>query len=379
MKKRFALFLALFSLILFASFPRSSKEEPSAPQKKFTMSDSFEKLLGEETPSWKHMQGEQAFQDLAFYKEIYQKNHLYQYEIDAPFRIPKIIHLIWLGPRPFPTESVENMRSFRAHHPDWTFCFWTDRKRIPPLSGMELCYVQDFDFKFLKEQYEEATNFGQKADILRYELLYEKGGLYIDHDFLCLRSFHGLHRGYDFYAGIDPPHEPVESLNLSACNALIGCKAHHSVIAKTIEKVLERWERLKGEFPASDLDTRCRRLIRQTYLPLTLGFKQQSLSSGSREILFPTCYFPPDGGFFPPDGRLPPFYATHFYAGAWLPSSLKKMTKGEKRIAQGIRRLNRLDRRVKRLEILSLTGVIGCCAAFLLISLNLKKIEEKPF
>ena len=371
MKKKVALFFALFFLILFAFFPRASKEKPSTP-KKLTMGDSFEKLLGEGTPFWRYVVGKQAFQDLAFYKGVYQKNHHYQYEVGIPFRIPKIIHAIWLGSRPFPIESVENMRSFCAHHPDWTFYFWTDRKRIPPVRGMELRYVQDFDFKFLKEQYEEATNFGQKADILRYELLYQKGGLYIDHDMLCLRSFRGLHMGYDFFAGIDAPHEPIETLNLVACNALIGSKAHHPVIRRTIEEVLERWERLKLRLPGKDHETRCKRLMLQTYLPLTLGFKQQLNLAGNRDILFPACYFYPDG-------ELPSFYAAHFCAGSWVPSRLQDMTATEKRIAQGIRRFERLDRRVKRLEILSLIALIGCSALFLLICGNLKKIEEKPF
>ena len=42
-----------------------------------------------------------------------------------------------------------------AHHPDWTFVFWTDRKRPAPCKGMEVRLFEDFNFEFLKEKYGE--------------------------------------------------------------------------------------------------------------------------------------------------------------------------------------------------------------------------------
>src|SRR5690606_29316863 len=34
----------------------------------------------------------------------------------------------------------------------------------------------------------ETKNFAQKADIMRYEILYKYGGVYVDTDFQCFRS-----------------------------------------------------------------------------------------------------------------------------------------------------------------------------------------------
>lgn len=37
-----------------------------------------------------------------------------------------------------------------------------------------------------------AKNYGEKSDILRYEILCQFGGIYVDCDFECLKSFDGL-------------------------------------------------------------------------------------------------------------------------------------------------------------------------------------------
>ena len=51
--------------------------------------------------------------------------------------IPHQMHLIWIGPKAFPQESVDNVQAFRDVHPDWTMNFWTDSEDRPlPILGM---------------------------------------------------------------------------------------------------------------------------------------------------------------------------------------------------------------------------------------------------
>jgi len=76
-----------------------------------------------------------------------------------------------------------------------------------------------FDSLRNKTAYMAAPNFGQKADILRYELLQRHGGIYVDVDMECVRSLDGLHGkgGPTFYAGFS--NTGTVELN----NGLIGC------------------------------------------------------------------------------------------------------------------------------------------------------------
>lgn len=50
------------------------------------------------------------------------------------------------------------------------------------------------------QAYLGAPNYGQKTDILRYELLQKFGGLYVDMDMECIQSLDHLHN-LAFYTG----------------------------------------------------------------------------------------------------------------------------------------------------------------------------------
>jgi mannosyltransferase OCH1-like enzyme len=123
-----------------------------------------------------------------FFKKLYDKHNPTQIQADSTVKIPKIIHQIWLG-SPVPECFKAFMKSWELHHPGWTYILWTDEK-VKTLT----LYNQDL--------FDAATNFGEKADILRYELLYFFGGVYADCDQECLRSLDFLHHLYDFYIGI---------------------------------------------------------------------------------------------------------------------------------------------------------------------------------
>jgi hypothetical protein len=153
---------------------------------------------------------------------------------EAP-SIPRIMHHIWLG-SPFPARFHAFRASWLEHHPTedggcylmcalylpmymmliptafypkgWTHFLWTDAEVAPLLHRLRN-----------KNAYMAASNYGQKADILRYELLQRHGGVYVDVDMECVRSLDGLHGrgGPTFYAGFS--NTGTVELN----NGLIGC------------------------------------------------------------------------------------------------------------------------------------------------------------
>jgi hypothetical protein len=90
--------------------------------------------------------------------------------------IPRVFHRIWLG-GPMPEEFVRFGETFERRHPDWEMRLWTE-KNLPRIHN--------------RAEFDRSTSYIQKAQILRYELLYQEGGVYIDTDFESLKSLDEL-------------------------------------------------------------------------------------------------------------------------------------------------------------------------------------------
>jgi mannosyltransferase OCH1-like enzyme len=90
--------------------------------------------------------------------------------------IPKVFHRIWLG-GPMPDEFVKYGESWLKHNPDWDMQLWTE-KTI---------------FKFVNQDLiDKSKTLAGKVDIMRYEILQQFGGVYLDTDFECLKPFDDL-------------------------------------------------------------------------------------------------------------------------------------------------------------------------------------------
>src|ERR1700722_6329965 len=131
--------LALFFSTILCGCQKSNKaQRPS--------SDDFESLTGRGTPSWQYVQTNQDLEHVRFFTRMYDlRKGLLNVPADV-YRIPSIVHFIWIGPKPFPRESVENVRTWMGKHPDWTFYFWTDRERPTPYPGMKIRFIKDLQF-----------------------------------------------------------------------------------------------------------------------------------------------------------------------------------------------------------------------------------------
>ena len=111
-------------------------------------------------------------------------------------RIPRVFHQIWIGPKPLPEKYKRWQKTWQSI-PGWTYKLWTDKD------------VQQFPL-INQDAYYREKNLGARADILRLEILYREGGVYIDTDFECLKPnlFAILASEYDFFAGITPLDGP---------------------------------------------------------------------------------------------------------------------------------------------------------------------------
>jgi len=85
--------------------------------------------------------------------------------------IPKIIHQIWLGDQSKRPNSL--IQTWIDKNPSWKHMLWTD-DNLPEL--------------FCKKQFDECPSLPGKADILRYQILRDEGGFFIDADSECVNS-----------------------------------------------------------------------------------------------------------------------------------------------------------------------------------------------
>jgi mannosyltransferase OCH1-like enzyme len=132
-------------------------------------------------------------------------------------RIPKVIHQIWLGSQP--SESLLKLSdTVKKANPGYEYKLWTDDD------------AEVFQFEN-KKLFNLAKNLGQKSDILRYAILKKYGGIYLDTDFIGLKSFDKLLH-LDFFTGVSYDKEPT------LFNGLIGCVPNNPLMDE-INKIAE--------------------------------------------------------------------------------------------------------------------------------------------
>ncbi len=158
---------------------------------------------------------------LFIYEDLYNKN-IFTGKPKKKAIIPKIIHQIWLGPKTPPAVFKQSQESIKKYHPDWEYKLWTD-KDIPDL----LLHNQKF--------YDLTNNYGAKADILRYELLYKFGGIYLDVDMVCLNPLDILLQ-YDLWSCV----QPLDCKG-GLCNCVIGSIPGHPILEHCIASLEESW------------------------------------------------------------------------------------------------------------------------------------------
>lgn len=227
----------------------------------------------------------------AFLKDIYQRNNFKTITPTVTARIPKVIHQIWLG-SPFPERFKKNQLSWQKYNPDWEFKLWTDEE----VKCLRL---------YNQEQYDKATNFGEKSDILRYELLYRYGGLYVDIDFECLQPMDIFHHYFDFYIGI----QPMDTVCVQLGIGIIGSVPGHPMLKKCIQQI-----------PLKKSDTP---IIAKTGPIFFSSIFWQNAGKGKCiDVALPASYFYPKG-YTQKDvpmqlWRERESFAVHHWAGSWL-------------------------------------------------------------
>ncbi len=209
-------------------------------------------------------------------KKVWQRNRPAFTPTSKSAKIPKIIHQIWLGPKRPPGFFLKFRESWQKLHPDWEYRLWTDVD------------LATYDFE-LRDLFDLSDNYGEKSDILRAELLYKYGGVYVDTDFECLKPIDELVSKYDFFTGIEPPHEIRESSRvLFVSNALIGSVPGHPIIKRWKQIIRERWKKAE-EVCFTSIES----VLLRTFMSFGRAVEEKIESSEYVNVVFPSTYFFP--------------------------------------------------------------------------------------
>ncbi|NGX45859.1 MAG: Subversion of eukaryotic traffic protein A [Chlamydiae bacterium] len=318
-------------------------------------SDDFESLMGNNYPEWRYVQTEEDKNNLAFFKQIYEENIG---KLSAPNKkenIPSVLHFIWVGPKSFPLESIENVRTWIAHHPNWKVKFWTDRERPLPHPDMERVLIKESYFSRLWPYYHQSDNYGEQSDLLRLEILRAEGGIYVDHDVKCMQSFEELNKAFDLYCGMELPYPTSLSSCVLPTNNILGAVANHPIFAKTMDWLEGCWDQIEKDYPGRDRDATINRVAHRTFLVLGETFKKHA-NQGTCDIALPTLYFNS-----PKEEQA--LYSQHQYHGGWFEneSDFEKMVR--KRLMMLSKKTNKL---LLAIGVLGGLNVLGWGAASVL-------------
>jgi mannosyltransferase OCH1-like enzyme len=172
--------------------------------------------------------------------------------------IPKKIHLIWLG-SPLPEKFKQLVSRIKEINFDYEIKEWTD---------------DNIEFELTNQQlFDSTTNMGSKSDILRMEILYRYGGIYMDHDFYQCKKFDDLLR-YEFVVGSKYDSEIWNGLIMSTKENVI-CETYIKDIQHNVANVGDIMNttgpfKLKNIFDTNTFNINYKVLIGDYFYPFDL-------------------------------------------------------------------------------------------------------------
>ncbi len=261
---------------------------------------------------------------LSVFNGVYDKYNLAQIKPSQDAKIPKIIHVVWLGSK-LPEEYEPFYASWRSYHPDWTILFWTDNEAN---YGKSSVVVESFDalqalldkpnqprtivIKAVDnlvfdnaEFYNKAINYGERSDILKWEIVYRFGGVYVDTDHECLKPLDLLHHTYDFYTGL----QPLDTNRVQLGAALFAARPNHPILESCVQEIKNRQHIVQI-------------ILKTGPLHFTQCFLNHACRNENNDIAFPATFFYPcsyeqkdlDASHW----MRPESFAIHHWAGSWL-------------------------------------------------------------
>ena len=99
--------------------------------------------------------------------------------------VEKNIHFIWIGSI-IPDKYITNIKTYINNNSNYKIYLWVSHDTI--IENVNVKNISELDI-INKKEYNMVSHYGSKADILRYEIIYNFGGIYCDIDSISLKEF----------------------------------------------------------------------------------------------------------------------------------------------------------------------------------------------
>jgi GT2 family glycosyltransferase len=135
--------------------------------------------------------------------------------------IPKIIHQLWIGPKPMPKKFMD---TWKDKHPGFEYICWTEeefRKRNMNFQCVEAIHCM--------------PEINGKADIMRWEILCKYGGIFIDADSICIQPLDEMILSQKSFAA----HENEMVRKGLLAPVLMGYYPQHPICRFAVEWILQ--------------------------------------------------------------------------------------------------------------------------------------------
>ena len=143
------------------------------------------------------------------------------------YTVPRIIHQTWPTTE-VPSRLTKWINSWIEHNPDWEYWFWTNEDIQTFLTVRYPGYVDIFNGYDLSIK---------RADAMRYFVLYEFGGVYVDMDMECLSPLDNwVHRFRCFLCEENYEHQSLiyHRRDPIVITSIMGCARHHPFYSDAI-------------------------------------------------------------------------------------------------------------------------------------------------
>ena len=245
--------------------------------------------------------------------------------------IPKVIHYIWLGGNPLPPMVLKCMETWKKFCPDWEIKRW-DESNL------------DIDINSYCRQAYDAKKYAFASDVLRFKVLKDNGGVYLDVDVELLKPLDDLLEQTAF-AGFE-----MGSALCVAPGLIFGSEKGGKVVSEILSNYdTDRFLYKDGTF---NYETVCQKvtdhLIR--HYGLVIDNKYQDLSEIA---IYPTEYFCPlNSSTKNCDYLTDNTYSKHLYLASWVPkptlfSKFKNFCKKVARKMMGQKNYNKLKAKIQ--------------------------------
>lgn len=221
-------------------------------------------------------------------------------------KIPKIVHYVWVGPKPIPEDDRQRIAHWRRILPDWEFRFWNNDN-------------VDFSSPYLSMAY-AARAWNRVSDYSRMHALAEFGGVYLDTDVDLIRTLEPLLE-HDAFLGFQAGDElPATLVN----GAVFGTSPGHWLPVTIRKKFNDQFDGRTdiGAFAGPGLITQTLRdsgLIKHSDEPILV----------KDVTVYPQRFFYPYSWLekYSPSVITEDTYAVHRWAETWVVKSPSRRTR----------------------------------------------------